>query len=50
MCTLLQAAPSLKSAASEIVFGMYDKQIFRFDNVTTCRPVKIDSEFEDLEF
>jgi len=46
MSTLLQAAPSLKSAASEIVVGMYNKQKFRLDNATSCRPVEIDSEFE----
>ena len=30
--------PSLKSAASVIVFGLYKKQKLRFDNVTTCKP------------
>jgi len=33
--------PSLKSADSEIVFGLYNKQKFRFDNVTTCKPSEI---------
>jgi len=33
--------PSLKSAAYEIVFGIYNKQKFRFDNVTTCKPFEI---------
>jgi len=37
--------PSLKSAASEIVFGMYNKEKFRLDNATSCRPVEIDSDF-----
>ena len=40
--------PSLKSAASEIVFGQYNNQKFHFDNVITCRPVEIDSDFEDF--
>jgi len=50
MCALLQAAHSLISSASEIVYGMYNKQILRLDNLTTCRPVEIDSDFEQLEF
>jgi len=37
---------SLKSAASDTVFGMYNKQKFRFDNVTSCNPVEIVSNFE----
>jgi len=28
---------SLKTATSEIVFGPYNKQKFRFDNITTCK-------------
>jgi len=49
MCNFLQAAPSLKLAASEIVFGMYNKQKFRFYNVITSRLVDINSDFEDPE-
>ena len=41
--------PPLKSAASEIVFGVYNKEIFRLDNATSCRPVEIDSGF-NFEF
>jgi len=36
--------PSLKSAASEIVFGMYNKEKFRLNNATSSRPVEIDSD------
>jgi len=39
--SLLQAAPSLNSAASEIVFGLGIKQKFRFHNITTCKPFEI---------
>jgi len=38
--------PSLKSAATEIVSGMYKKEKFRFHNATSCRPVEIDSDFD----
>ena len=31
---------SLKTAATEIVFGLYNRQKFRFDNITTCKPLK----------
>jgi len=41
----MQAAQSLKSAAAEIVFGMYNKAKFRLDNATSSRPVEIDSDF-----
>jgi len=34
----------LKSAASEIVFGMYNKEKFRLDNANSCRTVEIDWE------
>jgi len=52
MCTCVlccKQPPSLKSAASEILFGMYNKEKFRVENATSCRPVEIDSDF-DFEF
>ena len=39
---------SLKSAASKIVFRMYNKEKFLFDNITTCRPIDIHPAFEGL--
>ena len=48
-CLLCYKQPtSLKSAASEIVFGMYNKEKFRFDNITTCRPIEIHPDSEGL--
>jgi len=38
--------PSLKSTASEIVFGMYNKEKLHLDNATSCRPIAIDLDFE----
>jgi len=49
MCTVLHAAPSLKSAASEIVFRMCSKGKVRLDHVSSYKPVEIDSDF-DFEF
>ena len=40
--------PSLKTAASEIVFGLYNKQKFRFDNKTICKPFEIHEIPEDV--
>jgi len=37
--------PSLKSAASEIVFRMFNKEKLRLDLVSSCRPFGIDSDF-----
>ena len=53
MCTVLHAAPSLKSATSEIVFRMCNKEKVLFDLVSSCRPVEIDPDFDtdfDFEF
>jgi len=41
------SCPSLKSAASEIVFGLCNKQQLHFDKVTTCKPVEI-PDFVDI--
>ena len=41
--------PSLKSAASEVVFRMCNKEKLRLDLVSSFRPVEIDSDF-DSEF
>ena len=44
-------APSLKSAASEIVFGMCCEEKTRLDNVTSCSTVEYYPEFDsDFEF
>jgi hypothetical protein len=40
--------PSLKMATSEIVFGLYNKQKFRFDNITKCKPFEIHEIPEDV--
>ena len=38
---------SLKTAASEIVFGLYTKEKLRFDNKTICKPFEIHEIPED---
>jgi len=38
--------PSLKSAASEIVFRMLNKEKLRLVLVSTCRPIEIDPELD----
>ena len=35
-------------ATSEIVFGLYNKQKFRFDNITKCKPFEIHEIPEDV--
>ena len=41
-CALCCKTPSsLKTLASEIVFGLWNKQKSCFDNVTTCTPLEI---------
>ena len=49
MCTVLHAAHSLKSAASEIVFRICNKEKVRLFHVSSCKPVEIDPDF-DFEF
>lgn len=45
-CALCEKQPiSLKSLASEIVFRIYNKNKFRFDNKITCKPVEIPEYF-----
>ena len=46
MCTVLHAAPSLKSAASEILFRMCNKEKVHLDFVSSCRAVEIDPDFD----
>jgi len=46
VCIVLHTAPSIKSAASEIVFRMLSKEKFRFDLVSTCSPNEIDTELD----
>jgi len=41
--------PSLKSADSEIVFRICNKEKVRLDLVSSCRPVEVDPDF-DYEF
>jgi len=50
-CTFIlfcKQPPSLKSAALEILFGMYNREKFRFDNITTSRNIEIHPDFEGL--
>ena len=52
MCTCVLCCtqpPSLKSAASEIVFRICNKEKVRLNHVSSCNPVEIDSDF-DFEF
>lgn len=50
-CTLCNKQPlSLKTLASEIVFGLYNKNKFRFDNKITCKPVEIPADFVEFIF
>jgi len=48
---VLHAAPSLKAAASEIVFGMCNKEKVRLDHVTSFSTFEYYPDFDsDFEF